>query len=239
MRGLFVRVGADQTEGGGGWNAPVNSVTRKFVYVPIPEAFPIRRGFAKSYSLVSPFLQRFTAQLPSHLTNRNMHLDPDFDHLSYGDRGEGGARGDQVKRKLGAGDLLVFYASLADLNSNLRLVYAIIGLYVIDAIVDAVTVPKSRWDENAHTRRLLGKAAKDIIVRARPKVSGRLQTCLPIGEFRNRAYRVTRQLLKRWGGLSVEDGYLQRSARLPEMLNAAAFYDWFKEQYPRLIARNN
>jgi hypothetical protein len=239
MRALLVRVGADQSEGGGWWNGPVNSATREFVFVPIPEAFPIRRGFAKSYSLISPFLERFGVTLPSRLARRNMHLDPDFDHLTYGDRGEDGARGDQIKRKLGAGDLLVFYASLADVNPNPQLVYAIIGLYVIGEPVDAVTIRPPRWDENAHTRRVLSKTAKDIVVRAKRKLSGRLKTCLPIGEFRNRAYRVTRPLLRKWGGLSVTDGYLQRSARLPEFLDAAAFYEWFKEQRPQLLARNN
>jgi hypothetical protein len=42
MKALLVRVGADQTEGGGCWNGPVNSVMRKFVYVPIPESKSIR-----------------------------------------------------------------------------------------------------------------------------------------------------------------------------------------------------
>src|SRR5439155_17199958 len=34
VRALLVRVGADQSEGGGWWNAPVNSVTREFAYAP-------------------------------------------------------------------------------------------------------------------------------------------------------------------------------------------------------------
>ena len=62
----------------------------------------------------------------------------------------------------------------------------------IDAIVDATTIPWPRWDENAHTRRILTATANDIVVRGRPEVSGRLKTCLPIGTFRSRAYRVTR-----------------------------------------------
>ena len=37
MKGLLVRVGADQSEGGGRWNGLVNSRTGEFVYVPIPE----------------------------------------------------------------------------------------------------------------------------------------------------------------------------------------------------------
>jgi len=59
MNALLVRVGADQTQGGGSWNAPVDFLTDEFAYVPIPEAFPIHRRFAESYSLVCPFLKRF------------------------------------------------------------------------------------------------------------------------------------------------------------------------------------
>jgi hypothetical protein len=39
--------------------------------------------------------------------------------------------------------------------------------------------------------------------------------------------------------LNVHDGYLQRSARLPELLNPQAFYDWFRRQSVRLLTRNN
>ena len=46
-------------------------------------------------------------------------------------------------------------------------------------------------------------------------------------------------LLTAWGGLGVRNGYLQRSARLPELVNAAQFYDWFKAQKVALLPRNN
>src|SRR5207244_4114438 len=106
-------------------------------------------------------------------------------------------------------------------------------------IVMANKIPNHRWDENAHTRRVLGPTANDIVVRAKPKVSGRLASSIPVGEFRNGAYRVTRRLLNEWGGLSVRDRYLQRSARLPELLNPQAFYDWFLGQSVPLVAQNN
>ncbi len=69
--------------------------------------------------------------------------------------------------------------------------------------------------------------------------SGRLARCIPIAEFRDRAYRVTKPLLKEWGGITVNDGYLQRSARLPEFNDAARFYKWFQRQKPKLLPRNN
>ena len=239
MKGLLVRVGADQSEGGGWWNAPADSTTREFAYVPIPESSPIHRGFAKPCSLIVSTVQRFGVALPDDWAKSNMHLDPDFDYLTYGDIGDPGHRGAQIKNKLSCGDLLVFYGSFADVNPGPRLIYSIIGLYVIDSVIRAVSIPKSDWNENAHTRRVLARDARDIVVRAKPKVSGRLKTYIPIGEYRDRAYRVKRDLLEAWGDLTVNDGYLQRSARLPAFRDATKFYKWFENQHPVLVQSNN
>jgi hypothetical protein len=236
MRALLVRVGADQTESGGWWNAPFNSITREFAYVPIPETKELRPDFQKPFTLLEGALRSFDKCLPSGLQKMNMHLDPDFDHLTYGDQGE---RAKQIRSKLGNNDLLVFYAALADINPVRWLTYAVIGLFVIDTIVDATAVPRPQWDDNAHTRRVQEDGATDIVVRAKPGKSGRLRKCIPIGEFRERAYRVTQPLLQCWGGISAKNGFLQRSARLPEILNAAAFYNWFNAQGVRLVCRNN
>lgn len=236
MKGLLVRVAADQSDGGGFWNGPADSGTGQFVYVAIPESAAMHPGLNKPYSrLVSP-LAGFGAALPSHLSAQDMHLDPDFDHLTYGDQSE---RAKQIRRKVGHGDLLVFYAGLRDVQPPKGLVYALIGLYVVEDVVPALTVPVARRHENAHTRRILAAGASDIVVRARREVSGRLERFIPIGDFRERAYRVWPKLLTAWGGLSVNNGYLQRSARLPEFLNADRFYDWFKAQNVGLLSRNN
>jgi len=236
MKALLVRVGADQSEGGGWWNGPVDGRNKAFAYVPIPETKPIKPGLRKPYGLVANAVQRLVSSLPRNLLNSNMHLDPDFSHLTYGDQGQ---RAIQIRSKLGKDDLLVFYAALADVNPAPQLIYAIIGLYVIETIVPASSVHRVRWDENAHTRRVLPTGANDIVVRAQPKISGRLQECLPIGEYRARAYRVTLPLLATWGGLSCNNGYVQRSARLPELLNAQRFYKWFQSCHATLIQQNN
>ncbi len=76
-------------------------------------------------------------------------------------------------------------------------------------------------------------------MRGRVGSSGRLQRCLPIGEYRDRAYRVRRDLLEEWGGLSVKDGYLQRSARLPRFLDPHRFMGWLESQRPVLMQANN
>lgn len=233
--GLLVRVAADQSEGGGQWNSPVDSRDGSFAYVPIPESRSIRPGMQKPYQLVSPALTRFNCCVPSHLTSQAMHLDPDFHHLTYGDQGQ---RAKQIQSKLTDGDLLVFYAGMRDVNGG-GLVYALIGLYVIETILPVHDVPKSHWDRNAHTRRDFGPGASDIVVTARRELSGRLAACIPIGEFRDRAYRVTKPLLTEWGGISVNDGYLQRSARLPEFNDVVRFYSWFRNQNPSLLPKNN
>jgi hypothetical protein len=98
-------------------------------------------------------------------------------------------------------------------------------------------VPREWWHENAHTRRLEPKA-DDVIVRGRSDTSGRLERCIPIGEKRDGAYRVRRDVLAAWGGLSVKDGWIQRSSVPPSFRAAEQFYDWFLEQKGRLIARN-
>ena len=165
-----------------------------------------------------------------------MHLDPDFDYLTYGDEGQ---RAKQIQTKLGQGDLLVFYAGMRDVRSpSSKLVYGIIGLYVVEDIVSALSVPPMHLHQNAHTRKVLAAGADDIVVRARPGVSGRLERYILIGHYHQRAYRVCPGLLDAWGGLNVKDGWLQRSARLPEFVNANTFYNWFLAQNVTLARRN-
>src|SRR2546421_10279095 len=201
MKALLVRVGADQSDGGGSWNGPVDSRSGEFAYVAIPEESSCHPGLYKPYSALDPFLRSIGYPLPNELADKNMHLDPDFTHLTYGDQGE---RAKQIL-KLSEGDLIVFYSGLKDLHKNPQLVYALIGLYVIDAILPAMGIPRGRWDENAHTRRVLNARSTDIVVRAKRNFPGRLEKCIPIGDFRDRAYRVSPKILKAWGGLSVKD----------------------------------
>jgi hypothetical protein len=148
-------------------------------------------------------------------------------------------RANQLRTKLSHSDRIVFYSGMKDVHDSRRLVYAIIGIFVVDDIVLATKVPESARNANAHSRRILAEGAQDIIVRGNQQLSGRLERCLLVGEWRNRAYRVRPDLLEAWGGLSVKDGYLQRSARLPEFLDPVRFLDWFESKRPRLIRANN
>lgn len=243
MRAYLLRVGIDQAFGG--WNAPVDPRTNEFVYVPIPEGSAQRPGLATPYELVRPALARFAeahpdappraVQLPAALASANMHLDPDFGALTYGDterRGRGLAG-------LDGGDLVVFYAGLRPVSPCPHaLLYALVGLYRVAEVVRLGAVPATHWHENAHTRRSEHRPA-DVIVRADPRASGRLRTCLPVGEFRDRAYRVASDVLDAWGGISCRDGYLQRSAVPPRILDPARFLAWLERCRPQLVGANN
>jgi hypothetical protein len=112
-----------------------------------------------------------------------MHLDPDFEYLTYGDNGR--RRGSNIA-KLISGDLLVFYAGLRCIEPPHDLVYALVGLYVVEEVVRAIAVSPERRHENAHTRWSL-ISVDDIVVRAKKGLSGRLERCILIGEWRDRA----------------------------------------------------
>jgi hypothetical protein len=235
MNALLCRVGADQSVNGGSWNGLVDTATGRFLYVAIPESRPVKPGMEKPYSALASKILEFGGTLPPQFHARHMHLDPDFDYLTYGDQGE---RAKQLKVNLDDGDLLVFYASLSDVRTK-ALIYAIIGLYVIEDCRLATELPPNEYCTNAHTRRDLQPGAQDLIIRGRPGASGRLEYCLPIGDYRDRAYRVWPDLLEEWGGLSVRDGYLQRSARLPRFLDPYRFQNWLNSKTPVLLQKNN
>lgn len=245
MQALLVRIGVDQTFGG--WNAPVD-VENRFVYVPIPEkaGTEFHPGLERRFHEVVPALRRFCRRhardlgsdlrFPRRLLRRAMHLDPDFDHLTYGDVGS--RRGARLVSMV-SGDFLVFYGGLRPIHeSPQRLVYALLGIYFVKEVVAAMDVPPARRGENAHTRRL-HPGVTDVVVHAQPAVSGRFDQCIPIGEWRDGAYRVRQGLLHAWGGLSVKDGYVQRSAVPPLLRNPERFLRWLEKQGVRVVASNN
>jgi hypothetical protein len=234
VKGLLVRVGIDLTSGG--WNAPVDPDTLEFAYVPIPDEAQ-HRHLATPYRRVLGAVERFpSAPLPTALLRRPMHLDPDFDHLTYGDDGARRGRG---LRALERGDFVAFFAGLRPIRSiEHRLLYALIGLYRVREVIEASSVPRSRWGENAHTRRIRC-GGTDVVLRADGAGSGRLRRCIPIGEWRDRCYRVRSDLLARWGHLSCRDGYLQRSAVPPSFREPERFLAWFDAQRPELVPANN
>lgn len=245
MRGYLVRIGIDQEYGR--WNAPVDPETGEFVYLPItdgpakqysPELKRSYREFLRPLELFSakyPQCNPKQVTLPSELLSSNLHLDPDFEYLTYGDNGD--RRGSGIAT-LQRGDVVVFYSGLRSIVQQPRLIYALIGIVVIDEVVFANSVEPSRRKENAHTR-WTSISSVDIVVRGQQHLSGRFDRCIPIGEWRDRAYRVRKDLEEMWGGLSVANGYIQRSAVPPSFQSAERFYKWFRKQNVTLLERNN
>jgi hypothetical protein len=242
VKAILVRVGVDQAYGA--WNAPVNPETGAFVYVPIPDS-PAKaytpanmRGFAEIDAPLADFAVKNAVsglRCPESLRQRNMHLDPDFENLTYGDNGK--RRGSAIA-KLASDDLLVFYAGMRSITPPRKLQYALVGLFVIQGVVPAIEVPPERRHENAHTR-WTEISENDVVVRGKPGLSGRFNRSIPIGEWRDNAYRVCRDLEESWGGLTVKNGYIQRSVVPPAFIDAEKFYVWFRQQGITLTPRNN
>jgi hypothetical protein len=172
---------------------------------------PYRRAVAALVPDSAPAYIRWPTHLP-----KEGHFDPDFDELTYGDAGQ---RAKRMREFLSVGndDFIVFYAGLRSIHTG-KLIYSIIGFYTIDRIVSGPLVPQVDWHRNAHTRPDGCADDSHVVVFARPGQSGRLLEHIPIGSYREGAYRVDRELLDAWGGLDVENGYLQRSVFFATLL---------------------
>lgn len=245
MQAILIRVGIDSTTDSGKWNAPCNPKNGDFVYVPIRETDRANAPGMRRYydDHIIPVLDKFsernnhTISLPPYLLNERMHLDPDFDYLTYGDTDRRG----KPLLKFVEDDLIVFYAALEPIQpiTSDKLEYALIGMLVVKEIVQVKDISDPRrFDENAHTR-ISSPRPTDIVVRGKQEVSGRFESYLSIGECRDDAYRVQRLLLDKWGGLSVKNGYLQRSANPPLFRQPERFFNWLQQQNPQLMQANN
>jgi hypothetical protein len=163
------------------------------------------------------------------------HCDPDFRQLTYGDQGKRAAR---IREQLSEGDFIVFYAGLRSVETG-SLVYSIIGFYTVDRMTLGTELRRREWHRNEHTRHGGCDDPGTSVVFAAAAESGRLLNHIPIGSYQNDAYRVFPNLLDAWGGLDVQDGYIQRSAHLPKFVRPAKFLRWFQRQRPELVRRDN
>jgi len=239
-KGLLMRVGIDGTFGK--YNAPINPETNDFLYMPIPEnSHTFKAGMQTSYSDILPSFTEWASrnrceiEFPEHLLHGNCHLDPDFASLTYGDQGTG--RGNQV-RKLVKGDFLAFFASFKPTQPcSHKLIYALFGIMVVDKIVKVSDLSEVDLARNAHSR-IENPNPDHLVIFAQPQLSGRFEKAIPIGEFRNGAYRVTNEILDAWGGLDVKDGFIQRSVCPPWLMNSVQFIRWLETHGLRLIHDN-
>jgi hypothetical protein len=239
-KGLLMRVGIDQTFGG--YNAPINPNTNDYMYLPIPqEEDDFKSGMRTSYDDLSPYFvswcQRNGAKIkfPPNLNNKGCHLDPDFDFSTYGDQATGrGLRVEHIKE----GDFLAFFASFKPITKcDLKLIYALYGIMIVDRVLKVADVPENELHKNAHTR--VTHMNKDHwVVIANPSLSGRFSRAIPIGEFRNGSYRVKKEILDAWGDIGVKDGFIQRSVCPPWFTDPERFLKWLEFQQVKLINSN-
>lgn len=239
-KGLLMRVGIDQTFGQ--FNAPINPETYDYLYMPIPEdRHEFKQGMETSYADIVPHFNawavrnQFDEEFPAHLRKRNCHLDPDFECLTYGDQGSG--RGNRV-RQLVRGDFVAFFASFKPIRPcSHKLIYALFGLMVVEKVVKVAALSKEELSRNAHSR-VAEVNQEHLVVIAQPEQSGRFEKAIPIGEYRNGAYRVAEAVSAEWGGLTVRDGFIQRSVCPPWFTNASKFAEWMRAKQVALIHNN-
>src|SRR4030095_7213189 len=118
MKGILLRVGCDQTQAGGQWNAPIDLSSWQYTYVPIPgdEFKHVHIGPCPTYAIFTSPVRRIGMELPPHLSpETKVHLDPDFESLTFGEpfkitSDKLSSRGEIINR-LSKGDFIAFYAA--------------------------------------------------------------------------------------------------------------------------------
>ena len=249
IKGLLMRVGIDQTYGK--YNAPINPSTNDYIYLPIPTNSNISKaGMETTYYKALPYIKSWglrndvTRTLPPNLMkDKNQketgdcHLDPDFDFSTYGDQSIESGRGRRVSQ-LNEGDFIAFFASFKPITPcEHNLIYALYGIMFVDKVLRVADVPEEDMRKNAHTR-VIEPNKEDLVVFAKSESSGRFSNAIPIGEFRDGSYRVTKEILYKWGDICVKDGFIQRSACPPWFTKPEQFLDWFNSKQITLINNN-
>ncbi|MDE0185821.1 MAG: hypothetical protein OXP71_10280 [Candidatus Poribacteria bacterium] len=235
------------------WNAPCNPENREFVYVPDP-AHPPKDPSLDGYyqNIITPALKQFGRDNNCHISLRNWvcnesaHLDPDFrsGYLSYGNTYNN--KGKPLKEFCEEdGDrFVIFYNSMKRIDKPKPLEYGIIGILKVQAVKQVKDISdEAEIKRNIHTRRD-PPVCTDVVVFGDPEASGRLEKYLPIGKRRcNNNYYVKDSLVDAWGGVCKKDGkkhtgWLNMSTPI-WLCNAPRFFEWWEQQNPRLIHKNN
>ena len=139
------------------------------------------------------------------------------------------------------GDFIAFFAGFRPTTASYEhtLAYCLFAIFFVQRVQQVRDLTLAQRVACAHGRRK--HALDDFVVQADPATSGRFPRAIPIGEFRQNAYRVRRELLQEWGDLTVRDGYIQRSAQPPHFKNPRRFLKWLNarpETTPHLLKTN-
>ena len=247
MKGILLRVGCDQTTAGGSWNAPVNPVSWKYAYVPIPGDEVMHEHITQcpTYEMFESSVKKLGVTLPVNLSFKvKVHLDPDFESLTFGEpfikeNRKLSSRG-QIINQLDVGDFIAFFAAFRPTQNGYKypLAYCLFGIFHIYRKTYVKELSITERKQCAHGRRK--KSECDLVVWANSENSGRFRQAIPIGEYRQNAYRVKQELLVEWGGVNVKNGYIQRSVRPPFFNNPQQFLDWLsrRSENSHLIRQN-
>lgn len=158
MQVVLLRVGIDT--GSGGIHGPLFRDGR-FEFIPIHDKrnrFGVNKatyGNTKGRLHRRPLVEYFPEGRQERVRNMCLHDDPEFETYTYGDP----TRPKAGLKKLGKGDLLVFYAGLKGCGFHCDPALYIIGYFEVET---AVQVKGHQWDE------LRGDFGENFHVRHRP-----------------------------------------------------------------------
>jgi hypothetical protein len=153
--------------------------------------------------------------LPEKVKDRKMHLDPEFQTFTYGDKGSKA----KWLKKLNPKDLIVFYAGLTPYNndSNPEALY-IIGYFTVAEVIDFDMISRKKKEEyckkcfnNAHIKRYNDLNGL-VIVKGQVNKSKLLNNAFIISEPRlNKIGRKYHAVSKEMEDLIGIKGSIQRS----------------------------
>lgn len=211
MKAMLLRVGIDT--GTDGALAPVFD-DGTFEYIPLSEYDHKTKENRTYRNTIGRSGKPLAYYLPSGISDRKMHFDPEFETFTYGDP--------TVKRnyllKLEKGDLLVFYAGLVPhQTAHHKKGLYVIGYFIVDRIFDFNSLDEGEMtracelcSNNAHVKR--DDVSNLVIVTGNPEKSRLLDSAVLISEpkldKRGVPYHAVSRMLEERLGIS---GSIQRS----------------------------
>lgn len=182
---LLLRVGIDR--GNGGALSPIFA-DGSFEYVPMPETEPTQCPLTFA-TLSSRSGQSLAAFVPRRIADRPVHIDPDFEHLTYGDAASHKRR--QLLH-LKPGDLLVFYAGFEPWPHDDKPRLSAIGWFEVKAVhrltaqqISTDPALRQRFGQTAHFLRH-PPDQELALIEGEPRNSRFLDHAAPLGDGEDR-----------------------------------------------------
>lgn len=212
MKAMFLRVGIDK--GTDGCLSPIFE-DLSFEYIPLSETeinLKEKQTFSQYMGRKGKLLSEY---LPQKVRDIPMHLDPEFETFTYGDKGTKA----KWLLKLNPGDFLVFYAGLTPFGTqSVDDALYIIGYFKVSEIINfnEFSVDKKekyslKYINNAHLKRHNDLEGL-VIVKGYENQSELLNKAILISEFRlnkiSRRYHVVSKKMENLLGIR---GSIQRS----------------------------